>query len=238
MFRPEGGGPADLVLVFFAGTLADEADTSEMIQTYRVDADGKFELLVPRELMRDLRLRAESVRRVLQDFVEPAQKRAFDRIVRADAQWTNYLKNGYSQYPWESYVNGKLWDFSAFDPPDQQLILLHPTIGFELSTASLDEITADEVINVELLGYVGYYGDENEHFLGGSIAAALRNDAEPGLGVVVHWNRSFSAGIAWHDVDGGDDAFVYLSFDLFRFLQTEGPRYKAEYDRVRALLPR
>ncbi|MCK6445317.1 MAG: hypothetical protein L6Q99_02905 [Planctomycetes bacterium] len=244
MARPAGGGAADLELVFFAGTLDDPDDPSEMIRTYQVDtSNDTFELLVPRDLMRDLRLRAEGVRAVLQHFVEPVQSAAFETIRLADAQWTNYLKNGYSQYPWEALINGKLWTFSEFDPPNQQLILLHPTIGFEASTGSLDHLVADEVINVELLGYVGYYGDEYEHFFGGSIAASLRNDVDPGIGFVLHWNKSFSAGVSWHDLDDDGDPFddepaVYMSFDLFRYVQTEGPAFKSKYDRVRALMPK
>ncbi len=235
-YRPSGGGAGDLVLAFFAG------DDADRIVTYRMTSDDKYELLVPRDLMRDLRLRAESVRAVLQDFVQPVQTRAFDLIKQADRRWKNYLENGYSQYPWESLVNGKLWKFSAFDPPDRQLIFLHPTVGVEMSTVSLKKLVADEVINVELLGYVAYYGDDHENFLGGSIAASLRDRVKPGIGVVFHWNRSVSVGVSWHDLDDdgnpfNDNPFVYLSFDLFRYVQSEGPRFKGEYDKVRALLP-
>lgn len=224
----------DQVLVFFAGT-------PDAFATYRATSDDRFELLLPPALMRDLRLRAEAVRAVLQDFVEPLQGRAFDAIRRADRRWTNLLEHGYSQYPWESLFNGWVLDFDAFDPPDHQWILLHPTIGFEASTVSLDEITAEEVLNIELAGYVRYFGDDYESYFGGSIAATLRDDLGPGLGLVLHWDKSFSLGVAWHDIDGRggifDDPYVYMSFDVFRFVQGAGPRYAAERERLRALLP-
>ena len=230
------------VLVFFAGTLADPDDTSEMIVTYRPKADNTYELLVPFELMLDLRLRAEAVRRVTDDYVKPVQDRAFDAIKKADRQWRNYLENGYSQYPWESFVNGKLWNFSAFEPPTDQLIFLHPALGIEASTVSLDQLTANESLNVEILGYLHYYGDDHEHFLGASIAASLQDQIAPGLGLVVHWTKSFSVGVSWHDIDDNgnpfnDTPYLFLSFDLYRYLQSEGSQFKGEYDRIRALMP-
>jgi hypothetical protein len=225
------------VQVFFEGSPENRFQTYEIPE----DPEAPVEVLVPADRVLELRLRGDAFSAVMQAFVEPLQKKALAIVQRADRQWTNYLERGYSQYPWESLVNGWLWDFSAFDPPDKQLVLLHPSLGFESSTVSLDGMTVNEVISLELIGYVGYYGSDHQHFLGGSLTATLRDDIGPGLGAVVHWSQNFSLGVSWHDVDDDDDLFdddpfVFLSFDLFRFLQEEGPKYKAEYDRVRARL--
>lgn len=219
--------------VFFAGTdnrfaLFEELD------------DGRFRLLVPPAVVRGLRLRGDAVRAVLASFIDPIQQEQSQAIRIANRKWDSYLKSGYSQYPWEAAWNGWVLDFHAFDPPDRQWILLHPGLALEASTLRFDEITAKQTINVELLGFLWYFGEVNEHFCGLALAWILRDDLRPGLGPVLHWRRNLSLGMAWHDVDGNgkrdDRPFVFFSVDVFRFLQTEGPRFKREYEKARALL--
>lgn len=218
--------PERTVLVFFA------AEPDEILCTAHVP--GGIRLLVPPELQIDLRLRGDAFQAVFQHAIASLQDLGAESIRAADRAWQNYLFHGYSQYPWEALLNGWVVSYDVFDPPDEQWILLHPTIGVEASTVSLDEITADEVFNVELLGYLHYYGSDNERYLGASVAATLRSDIGPGIGLVTHWTKGFSLGVTWHGEH--DDPFVYLSFDLFRFLQTEGPAFRAKYDRVRRLV--
>lgn len=231
LFKPDPAEP-EFVLVFFAGT-------SDQIDSYSLSDTG-YELLVPREVLRDLRLRAEAVRAVLRDFVAPLQQRAHLKVLRADRRWTNYLEHGYSQYPWEALLNGWVLDFDAFDPPRAQWILLHPALGVEVSTVSLDELTANEALSVELAGYVGYYGDDSEHYFGGSLAMTLTEDEKPGFGVVLHWEKSFSLGLTWRDEDDDnhyldEDPFVFLSFDLFRYAQGQLGAFQEEYAALQRL---
>lgn len=218
--------PERTVLVFFAGA-PDE------IRCYE-PAPGGIRLLVPPEIQTDLRLRGDAFQAVFQHAIATLQDLGAESIRAADRAWQNYLFHGYSQYPWEALFNGWVVSYDVFDPPDEQWIFLHPTLGVEASTVSLDEITADEVFNVELLGYLHYYGTDNERYLGASLAATLRSDIGPGIGLVTHWTKGFSLGITWHGEQ--EDPFVYLSFDLFRFLQTEGPAFRESYDRVRRLV--
>lgn len=210
------------------------------IDLYEPLDDGRFRLLVPPDVMRALRLRGDAVRAVLATFIDPIQQEQFAAIKLANRQWENYLGQGYSQYPWEAAFNGWVLNFHAFDPPDKQWILAHPSLAVEASTLSLDQVTAKEVLSVELLGFLWYFGEANEHFCGVSVAAVLRDDLGPGVGPVLHWRRNVSVGVAWHDVDGNDrfddDPYVFMSFDVFRFLQTEGPRFRQEYAKARALL--
>lgn len=224
----------DFTLAFFSGTPGQ-------IVTYRQTDDDRIELLVSRSTMLDLRLRAEAVRAVLQDFVEPVQARAHETVRAADRGWTNYLEHGYSQYPWEALVNGWLVDYDVFHPPRAQFILLHPSLGLEVPTASFDELRANEALELEVLGYVRYRGAEREHYLGGSFVLGLSDQEKPALGFVVHWDASFSLGIQWRDEDDDnhwldDDPFLFLSVDLFRYAQGRLGAFQETYERVQRLL--
>lgn len=228
-------GLGALALVFFADG-PDEIASAEL-------ADGGWRLLVPPAAMQRLLLASHALSHVLHRFVDPIQDRQHDELVRVDAAWRNYLFEGYSQLPWESAFNGWVLDFDAFDPPDSQWILLHPSVGFALSTVSLDEIQANEVLNVELLGWLRYRGARNESYLGASLTATFRDDLGPGLGLMAHWRQGFSVGVAWHDEDDDDhfldeDPFIYVSFDLYRWVQGELPEFRAKYGKVRDLLGR
>ncbi len=101
-------------------------------------------------------------------------------------------------------------------------------------------MTAKGVLNVELLGFLWYFGKNNEHFTGISLSTVLRDDLRPGFGPVLHWRRNVSLGLAWHDLDGNnkfdEDPYFFMSMDAFRFLQSEGPKFQAEYEKAKAYL--
>ncbi len=215
-------------------------ETAHELAPYEETGDGKFSLLIPPEVMYSMRLRGDAVHAIFMDFVAPVQQKQYAAIITANNKWDNYLANGYSQYPWEALLNGWVMNFHAFNPPDKQVILAHPSLAVEASTLSFDEMTAKEVLNVELLGFLWYFGQNNEHYTGLSLSAVLRDDLRPGFGPVLHWRRNISLGLAWHDVDGNDkfdeDPYVFMSVDAFRFMQSEGPKFRAEYEKARAYL--
>jgi hypothetical protein len=49
-----------------------------------------------------------------------------------------------------------------------------------------------------------------------------------------------SESLAWRDLDGNnkfdEDPSVFMSVDAFRLLQSEGPKFRAEYEKARAYL--
>lgn len=202
--------------------------------------DDDLAPLLEQEDLRTLLLASHAFSYVLRRFADPLQDAQYDALVEADEMWRNYLFEGYSQYPWEAAFNGLVLDPKPFEPPSSQWILLHPTVGVAFSTESLDDIRAKGTLNVELLGWLKYR-DHNKRYLGGSVAASFREDLGPGIGVLAHWTKGFSLGAAWHDTDDDDNLFndspfVYLSFDLYRYVQGELPRFQEAYGRIESLL--
>ena len=139
--------------------------------------------------------------------------------------------------PWESFINGRIIEAPGFPetgPPDHQWILLHPTLGLELSASSLDEARVKEVLHIELLGHIWYRGQLLDNFRGLSVTASLREDVDPGLGLMLHIKRNWSVGISWHDVD--EDPFLFFSVDLFRFAKQTASSYAEKYEHLRRQL--
>jgi len=89
-------------------------------------------------------------------------------------------------------------------------------------------------MHIELLGHIWYHGKQLENFRGLSLSASLREDLDPGIGVMFHVKRHWSVGVSWHDVD--EDPFVFFSVDLFRFAKQSATSYVEKYDTVRTLL--
>lgn len=160
---------------------------------------------------------------------QPAFDRLTQRLGEIDAGWTNYLEKGFSQYPWEAWTNSRLTDFAWSRPPVSQWVLLHPEVGLVFDTRSTRAATTESALLVHGLGYLRYFGDERDWFLGLSASAALTGDEAYGWGVgpTLHVGHTrvhsrvphLSAGIIWFDFEDGDDRPVLLlSLDLWRLV--------------------
>jgi len=226
-------GPMDFDVQFFF------LQTPSEIQTATINGDGLYVPLVPVELVRDMRLRGHAVWSVLKHFVAPIQNAQLNAIRDANVRWDNYMKNGYSQLPWEALLNGAVLNFHAFDPPDKQWIIVHPSLGLEFSTAAFKTTEFQEALNLEILGFIAYFGEQGKNFMGASASIMMRDDLGPGIGPVVHFAKNMSLGVAWHDTNDNDKLddppFVFMTVDLFRFLDTESSKFKAEMDKVKTL---
>jgi hypothetical protein len=76
-----------------------------------------------------------------------------------------------------------------------------------------------------------YTGREYENYLGLSAALSLREDLDPGVGVLVHFRRNLNLGITWHDVD--EDPYLFFSLDLFRLVSSNSKKYIDRYEQLR-----
>ena len=184
-------------------------------------------LLAPAEV-RQWRLLAYALDELLTRQVELVRRENVEDLRAAVARWENYLDEGYSQMPWEALVNGWLIEPPELGPPDRQWIVMHPTVGVELSVEPLDEATVKESLHVEALGHLWYRGRELDDYWGVSASISLREDLEPGIGLLVHLKRHWNLGITWHDVR--DDPFLFFSVDLFGFARQNAASYVERYE--------
>lgn len=191
-----------------------------------------YRLLLPSELMRRWGLLADTLTQLLGNQVALLRERNVLDLELAVTRWGNYLDRGYSQYPWESLANGWLLELPELGPPKRQWILFHPTLGVE-ARGSLDELRVKEALNVELVGHL-WYTQERDNYFGLSLTASLREDLDPGLGVLFHVRRNWNLGVTWHDHD--DDPFLFMSLDLFAFARAKHERYESTRAELRSRL--
>ncbi|MFN0058580.1 MAG: hypothetical protein ACKVX7_09015 [Planctomycetota bacterium] len=210
-------------IVYFQGTIQEI-----------VTSTGFERRLTPAQAT-DLRYRAEALHTLLVELKRVSRADAVASIEAAVTRWSNFLDRGYSQYPWESLVNGKLWSPIRWDKvPRQQLVLLHPELGMEVAIRNDRDAKTDELLLLHVLGYVRYFGADRDYFLGASATAASSDDNGFGFGSTLHLGfpqltKNFthlSVGVLWHDIDDDGDyfdqaPFVSLSIDLLSLLQID-----------------
>jgi hypothetical protein len=95
----------------------------------------------------------------------------------------------------------------------------------------LDESRAKEALHIEALGHVWYWGKKLDRFWGVSAAVSLREDLDPGIGVLIHLRQNWNLGITWHDVD--EDPFLFFSVDLLQLVRQNATQYTKRYESVR-----
>ena len=187
----------------------------------------------------EFRAVADEMIAILRQVKEKPFEQVTARLTEIDLGWTNYLERGFSQYPWESafnsYVTPKVFGSFAWDrAPFDQIVLLHPELGFELDTRSAQGSSAQAALMVHALGYVHYFGDARDWFVGAS-ATATFSDQHFGLGVgptlQLGWaNMSsvlphISIGAYWHEFDSGSHGpIVGFSLDFWRLLNKDNGR--------------
>jgi hypothetical protein len=165
--------------------------------------------------------------------------RVYERAASIDRGWTNYLENGYSQYPWEAVVNSVvmpkiLGKYSWDNPPNEQLVFLHPELCTLIDTRAGGDGDTETALLVHGLGYVRYFGEERSWFAGLS-ASACFSDASPdvGYGATLHVDLAglgmrlpnLSAGAVWFESeDGWGDPVVSVTADFWGLLRTDETR--------------
>jgi hypothetical protein len=189
------------------------------------------------ERAKDIRYAAGALNRLLQLHGKEDRQKTLEGIRKAEERWKNYLDRGFSQYPWEGLVNS--WamkgKYDVTSPPDRQWIVVHPELGVALSTEK--PIKAKEVLTIEALGHLFYYGDNLDNYWGLAAITSLRDDVGIGFGGTIHFHRYVNIGVTWHDVNRNnnyfDDApFVQFSIDLFKFADYKYKDFSKIVDKI------
>ena len=157
-------------------------------------------------------------------------KKAAEDLRRYNRQWNNLVVSGYTQFPWEYFVNGWASKYVTDDPGEgrwgpspNQWILLHPGAGVGFDGAGPEgpggERRTVAVISIEAIGYLRYWTSTDFKFYWGVAAAATFNNldmTDPSVGLVVHVSRWFHVGYSFGVVPdenaGRGTAFFLIDF--------------------------
>ena len=207
---------------------------------YRLFPGGLDEIAIAateaNAVARDLCYRAWAVKKVLVRYGQPGRERAVKALAGYVTLWDNYNSKGYSQYPWELYLNGR-WtvDAGSFAPPASQWVLAHPAIAVEVAWPRSQDLRRLDIITFEPIGYLRYRRDRRSY--GGlSLLATLSAAADPGYGVLGHIGRIGKVGYVYHprEEEGARHGAVF-SVDLYKLIGGVPQKLQDAKARVEAL---
>jgi hypothetical protein len=182
---------------------------------------------------------AAVMRSVLDRYTEPGRAAAAAVIETKRVRWDQYFERGYSQLPWELFLNSRLARKAAdLDPPTRQLILLHPSVGLEIPTRSIRDLTRQDAVALELLGWIKYR-NEYRDYLGVSGVVTFTEGLGTGVGPFVHLGRVAKIGYVFRarrtDASGArKQDGVLISVDLYRYLADRKAQVEQALDYVRS----
>jgi hypothetical protein len=181
-----------------------------------------------------LRHIAETLERYAQSRHDDSRLQTARRMSEINDAWKNYLQNGYSQYPWELLINSELYRGPWYEPPDHQLVVFHPEVGFSADILhGASEANVDAALMIHALGYVKYTGTSNDSYFGGSLSFMYDDEDKLAAGLAAHLGfakfgtalPAFTVGVYWRDFDHGlsrGNLELGMSIDLLRLLDREG----------------
>jgi len=144
-----------------------------------------------------------------------------------DKKWSNYFESTRDQWPWELWINSARFrseGLSGFrEPPDSQVIVFHPSVGYEYGKGKFEES-----LQVELIGYYKWRWSDQGTVTdpkGASLTLNFsgREDSKRvGLGFLYHLKKGASIGLATRKQDaGGRITTIVFSYDLGKTVQDE-----------------
>jgi hypothetical protein len=140
-----------------------------------------------------------------------------DQSLRDAAKaWENYVLHGYSQYPWELFINGLFTDESAWGPGQFKVIVLHPSVGVLIGQPTADEvIPLAGLLMVEALGFVHYTKQHEQYFgIGAGVSAISVQPDALSAALLVHF-ASLHIGVSYglgKDIE--NEVGVFVTLDL------------------------
>ncbi len=186
---------------------------------------------------REICYRAYGAAKILAKYGEPGRNRVRDALTHYVSLWDNYNRNGYSQYPWELYVNG-LWTLQrdSYMPPRTQWVLMHPAVAIELPWPHSSDWRRLDVISVEPVGYLRYRNDRTT-YVGASLLVSISAAADAGFGGLAHLGRVGKLGYVYHrrSSTAGARHGVVFSLDLYRIVAGVPQKLEDARARVAAL---
>jgi len=152
---------------------------------------------------------------------------AADVIDNRATGYRGLLLDGFPMWPWELYVNGKLFGMHSLESPvpRYQVVFLRPSVGMEVTWPSREEAEAEASIGVEPIGFVRYTGNDYKNWWGISALVTLGSaDHGAGLGVLGRYNN-YAVGVTKRK--NTDGVFMFFSYDFYDLVNNKEKRDKA-----------
>jgi hypothetical protein len=150
-------------------------------------------------------------------------------VTALDQRWDDYFNRAPSQFPWELGVNSAIYrkhERRGYnEPPSWQLIVLHPTAGYEYVHDAKEKFKA--ALALETIGYF-------THSVGASLAVvwADRADADHlGYGLALHWQNKVTIGVTHHGGAASRTA-ILVTPNVEKFVTTNVKRVRDILTRV------
>lgn len=219
IFRPSmSGGDA----VFFRGT-------ADSLRITNVD---------PVAVRRTLCYHSALASFIADRFTVDARAYATTVLATKEARWHDYFDRGYSQLPWELYLNSRAArNAGVLDPPTRQLILLHPSPSVQVAGSSWRRLESHEAIAVEPLGFIWYHNDYRDYF-GISSVVVFANSTGTSVGPFLHFGRVAKVGYTFPIKQRGEASDsrpggILVSVDLYKYLSDRSAQARQVVDGLR-----
>ena len=153
--------------------------------------------------------------------------------------WSWFLKNGYSQYPWELGLNSLITNAgnTIYDLPTWQFVAVHPALGLEID----DDETSHAALLIEWVGVTRYWFDkengQKNRYLSVSVLQRFREDRKSAWGGIVRYNK-MGLGFTARKNDELDKTEwgIVATVDFYSLVQTNRQKfgqYKQALDQFR-----
>lgn len=160
------------------------------------------------------------------------------KLLDRKMEWDAYLFKARSQYPWELFINGEIYQSSLCanhrsqdckagfpEPPKSQWIVMHPSAGVEYYEADGTAIKGSLI--VELLGYNRWAWDKksskHKNMWGASAILSFsdaKNAETLGYGVMVHTPvKGISVAYTRRQSENGNIDGVFFNVDVAKLFQ-------------------
>lgn len=200
----------------------DGDPTEVAYDLFRVDSTAKIRVnaTMASDARRRLCWTTMTMLRVLTVYNEPGRERVVARLDQLSTLWDRFGEKGYSQLPWELYLNGSLkLGRPALEPPLRQLVLLHPAAGVEVTGGEYPNWQQRSTMTVEVLGMLFYKSDRSSYF-GASGMVVASSGIRLGFGPLVHFGRAVKVGYAFRPktTNGTAQSGAVMTIDVFKFV--------------------
>src|SRR3972149_3796768 len=129
---------------------------------------------------RELCYRAHAAQKILIRYGQNAREHTSSVLGYYVTLWDRYNTNGYSQYPWQLYLNGH-WPVKEdqWQPPRGPWVVGHPAIAIETTWPQSRDLRRLDIISLEAVGYLRFNKHRTSYF---GASALMTLAASSGVG--------------------------------------------------------